>query len=318
MLTPSATSAATGPSRRSGRSSRTPPTPDGWSGTGSTSPPSAKPAARPASAPKRNGSSPRSNTRLWSRTSCSRRGPGALPRPPPRSNVRAGVEDTYLFTGTVRCRSGHQPLAMYGAQPQAPHLHDLRLRAHLRLRVAADQIEGHGQWLSVREDALSTPRRAFFAERVFGPMRLEKLARQLRTHKKATAKAENVTEAPTRVRSPTSTDRIGKQIEGSRQGVEPQLVSQRIEKLRGAKEAAEIELRDLAPAAADSEPSEDLRRAPRAHPRPSQRPAPGPDRAQAPGVRRLLPADHLRQTRAGGSRSGPRSPRSIANALHNA
>ena len=52
-------------------------------------------------------------------------------------------------------------------------------------------------------------------------------------------------------------DRIGKQIEALEQGVEPQLVSKRIEKLRRAKEAAEIDLRALTPASADSEASED-------------------------------------------------------------
>jgi hypothetical protein len=51
--------------------------------------------------------------------------------------------------------------------------------------------------------------------------------------------------------------RIGKQIEALEQGVEPQLVSKRIEKLRRAKEAAEIELRALSPASADSGVSED-------------------------------------------------------------
>jgi hypothetical protein len=50
---------------------------------------------------------------------------------------------------------------------------------------------------------------------------------------------------------------IGKQIEALEQGVEPQLVSKRIEKLRRAKEAAEIELRALSPASSDSGDSED-------------------------------------------------------------
>ena len=50
--------------------------------------------------------------------------------------------------------------------------------------------------------------------------------------------------------------RIGKQIEALEEGVEPQLVSKRIEKLRRDKEAAEIELRALTPGSADSETSE--------------------------------------------------------------
>jgi len=52
-------------------------------------------------------------------------------------------------------------------------------------------------------------------------------------------------------------DRIGKQIAALEQGIEPQLIAKRIEKLRRDKETAEIELRALTPAAADSGASED-------------------------------------------------------------
>jgi hypothetical protein len=40
--------------------------------------------------------------------------------------------------------------------------------------VAAEQIDDHGQWLSLREDALLPLIEQFFAERIFGPMRLDK------------------------------------------------------------------------------------------------------------------------------------------------
>ncbi|HZI92041.1 MAG TPA: hypothetical protein VFD31_10510 [Thermoleophilaceae bacterium] len=97
----------------------------------------------------------------------------------------------------------------------------------------------------------------FFAERIFGPMRLDKLARQLRTHQKATTK--NADGAQKRIREEIADldDRIGKQITALEQGIEPQLIAKRIEKLRRDKEAAEIELRALTPAAADPGASED-------------------------------------------------------------
>lgn len=114
-------------------------------------------------------------------------------------------------------------------------------------KVAADQIEGHGQWLSIREDALLPLVEGFFCERIFGPMRLDKLARQLRAHQKAATKA--ATGAQKRLRDEVADldHRIGKQMEALEQGVEPQLVSKRIEKLRRDKEAAEIEGRALTP-----------------------------------------------------------------------
>jgi len=173
----------------------------------------------------------------------------------PRSNGRAGSK-TYLFTGMVRCASGHQPLAMYG-RTRKQHSYMTCDYGRTYGKVAADQIEGHGQWLSIREDALLPLVEQFFAERIFGPMRLEKLARQLRAHQKTAAKATDGTQKRLREQVADLDDRIGKQIEALEQGVEPQLVSNRIEKLRRAKEAAEIDLRALTPASVDSGGSQD-------------------------------------------------------------
>ena len=88
-------------------------------------------------------------------------------------------------------------------------------------------------------------------------MRLDKLARQLRAHQKATAKAANGTQKRLRDEVADLDDRIGKQIEALEQGSSRSSSAKRIEKLRRAKEAAEIELRALTPASADSEASED-------------------------------------------------------------
>jgi hypothetical protein len=87
-------------------------------------------------------------------------------------------------------------------------------------------------------------------------MRLEKLARQLRAHEKTAAKAATGGQKRLRKEVADLDRRIGKQIEALEQGVEPQLVIKRIEKLRRHKEAAEIELRAVTPGSADSEASE--------------------------------------------------------------
>ena len=104
----------------------------------------------------------------------------------------------------VRCASGHQPLAMYG-RTRKQHTYLTCDYGRTYGKVAAEQIEGHGQWLSLREDALLPLVEQFFAERIFGPMRLEKLARQLRAHQKTTPKAADGPRSGCASRSPTST-----------------------------------------------------------------------------------------------------------------
>ncbi len=172
-----------------------------------------------------------------------------------RVGARNG-QSAYLFTGMVRCASGHQPLAMYG-RTRKDHTYMTCDYGRTYGKTAADRIEGHGQWLSIREDTLLPLVDKFFADRIFGPMRLDKLARQLHTHHKTTAK--NADGAQKRLRDAIADldHRIGKQIAALEQGIEPQLIAKRIEKLRKDKEAAEIELRALAPAPADPGPSED-------------------------------------------------------------
>lgn len=111
-----------------------------------------------------------------------------------RVGARNG-QSAYLFAGMVRCCSGHQPLAMYG-RARKGHTYMTCDYGRTYGKVAADQIDGHGQWLSIREDALLPLVEKFFAERIFGPMRLDKLARQLRAHQKASRKDLGAKQAP--------------------------------------------------------------------------------------------------------------------------
>ncbi len=98
----------------------------------------------------------------------------------------------------------------------------------------------------------------FFAERIFGPMRLDKLARQLRAHQKASRKDLGAKQRQLRDRVADLDRRIGLQITALEQDIEPELVGQRIAELRKDKESAEIELRALGPVGTDSEPQEDV------------------------------------------------------------
>jgi site-specific DNA recombinase len=110
----------------------------------------------------------------------------------------------------------------------------------------------------VREDALLPLVERFFAERIFGPMRLDKLAKQLRSHQRDSRRKSQTAHRRLRAEVADVDERIGRQIEGLERGIEPELVGRRIAELREAKERAEIELRGLDPAAADSEPAESL------------------------------------------------------------
>jgi site-specific DNA recombinase len=104
----------------------------------------------------------------------------------------------------VRCVSGHQPLAMYG-RTRKRHTYMTCDYGRAYGRTAAEAIEGHGQWLSVREDAILPLVERFFCERIFGPMRVDKLARQLRAHQRAAASERTAPSCGSATRSASAT-----------------------------------------------------------------------------------------------------------------
>ena len=137
-------------------------------------------------------------------------------------------------------------------------------------KTAAEQIDGHGQWLSLREDALLPLVETFFAQRIFGPMRLEKLERQLLAHQRSTQQGSAAVQRRLRERIADLDERIGRQIEALERGIEPDLIAKRIAKLRNDKETAEAELRVLHPSDPGSDATESLREALRRMPDLSQ------------------------------------------------
>jgi len=173
-----------------------------------------------------------------------------------RTNGRGNGQAGYLFTGMVRCCAGHQPLAMYGRQRKGITYMTCDY-GRVYGAVAADQIDGHGKWLSIREDALLPLVEDFFAQRIFGPLRTDKLARQLRTHAKTTHKQTAAAHRHLRDTIADLDRRIGLQITALEHGIEPELVGQRIATLRQDKEKAEVELGSLAPADPQSTAADD-------------------------------------------------------------
>ena len=169
----------------------------------------------------------------------------------------------------VRCASGHQPLAMYGRK-RKQHTYLTCDYGRTYGKTAADQIDGHGQWLSLREDALLPLVETFFAQRIFGPMRLEKLERQLLAHQRSTRRGSAAVQRRLRESIADLDERIGRQIEALERGIEPDLIAKRIAKLRKDKETAEAELRVLHPSDPGSDATESLREALRRMPDLSQ------------------------------------------------
>ena len=91
----------------------------------------------------------------------------------------------------------------------------------------------------MREDWLERLVLRFFEQRIFGPMRLDKLAKQLRAHDRD--RRRNGKLAGTRMRQQVGElDRkIKAQVQALEKGRQPELVSERIAELRAEKQALE-------------------------------------------------------------------------------
>jgi len=162
----------------------------------------------------------------------------------PNGLPRAGGQP-YLFSGMVKCASGHQPLAMHGKY-RKDHTFMCCDYGRAYGHEAAEQIDGHGLWLYLREDHLLPLVEQFFAQRIFGPMRLEKLARQLRTQQRQAKRGAATDEQRLRKQAADLDRRIGLQLDALERGIEPDLIGQRIAKLRAEKDNVDTRLRNAA------------------------------------------------------------------------
>ena len=81
----------------------------------------------------------------------------------------------------VRCTAGHQPLSMQGKARKGHHYYACAYATNYGATAALEAHAGQ-KTVSVREDWLERLVVRFFEQRIFGPMRLDKLAKQLRAH----------------------------------------------------------------------------------------------------------------------------------------
>ncbi|PZR65201.1 MAG: hypothetical protein DLM63_12660, partial [Solirubrobacterales bacterium] len=99
----------------------------------------------------------------------------------PRQQATNRKGRNYLFAGMVHCATGHQPLSMQGKARKGHHYYACSYGATYG-DTASTEVHADQKWIYLREDALLPLVEQFFEQRVFGPLRLDKLARQLKAH----------------------------------------------------------------------------------------------------------------------------------------
>lgn len=144
---------------------------------------------------------------------------------------------------------------MHGKFRKGHHYYACGYSATYGDAAASEAHDGH-KTVSVREDWLERLVLRFFAQRIFGPMRIDKLAKQLRAHDREQRSSGKL--AGTRIRQQLSDlDRkIKARVVALEQGVEPELVSERIAELREHKGALEEALAGTGGQQAEAEDEE--------------------------------------------------------------
>ncbi len=171
---------------------------------------------------------------------------------PTRQHTTREAKRTYLFAGMVHCATGHQPLSMQGKARKGHHYYACSYGSSYGDAAA---IEAHAdqKWIYLREDALLPLVEQFFEQRIFGPLRLDKLARQIKTQDREQKRNGKLLGTRLRQQVAEAERKIKVQIQALEDGIEPELVTARITELRTDKQAAEDALAELDPQEAETE-----------------------------------------------------------------
>jgi site-specific DNA recombinase len=112
-------------------------------------------------------------------------------------------------------------------------------------QAAAQAIPGHGATCNVREDTVLPYIERFFAERVFGPMRLDLLREQLDRQEQTGRSEAQRTVARLQAQIAEADRAIALQVRALESGIEPDVVRARIEELKAEKATARASLPKL-------------------------------------------------------------------------
>jgi hypothetical protein len=153
-------------------------------------------------------------------------------------------------------RRGQRPLVRVDPDHVARMIGRHQQMRRSRTAPLRSSLDGHGQWLYLREDHLLPLVEEFFAQRIFGPMRLRKLAKQLRAHQRDANQNDKRHHDSQRRQIADLDRRLGLQLNALEKGIDPELIGTRIAELRAQKEQLEQQLRDQPPEPDDHEPTE--------------------------------------------------------------
>ena len=118
---------------------------------------------------------------------------------------------------------------------------------------AASEAHADQKWIYLREDALLPLVEQFFEQRIFGPLRLDKLARQIKAQGREQKRNGKLLGTRLRQQVAEVERKIKVQVQALEDGIEPELVTARITELRADKQAAEDALAELDPQEAETE-----------------------------------------------------------------
>jgi hypothetical protein len=146
------------------------------------------------------------------------------------SRRRSTQRRTYALRGIVNCATGHNPLRMHGKSAKGITYYACCYRIAYGDKAA--QALGHGKWQYIREDALLPVIDRFFATNIFGAQRIHHLRSQRADLGRSLATKDTQENDRLREQIADIEHRIKLQIHAIEVGVEPALVSARINTLK--------------------------------------------------------------------------------------
>jgi site-specific DNA recombinase len=146
------------------------------------------------------------------------------------SRRRSCQKRTYALRGIVHCATGHNPLRMHGKERKGITYYACCYRIAYGDKAA--EALGHGKWQYVREDILLPTIDRFFAENIFGASRIDHLRAQYKALASSIDAQETSEQDRLRERIADIEQRMQLQVRAIEAGVEPALVSARIQQLK--------------------------------------------------------------------------------------